>query len=348
MRGETGLWRPNQPLADWQLAKLQLINLPLSQLATGPLATDQLISGQLATNLANLPLASWPLANLPTDVGQVVNLRPIVNRPTARPAKLFRRSRQPCRHRIHLNVLTNPLKLGLVTNQPIIALILPEQPPGQSKHLIALTSRESLERLHHLANLNQGRHQEMNVIRHHDVGVELIMPQLPKVDGIDYHARDFRDTEEMRASACVVEDAVHSEEGLPGGGCSRETAVRWKTAVQAPRDEDGLADGMIVRKTAASKGSHLETVADLGKILRKVKRPIANRPQVTNLPHKAASRQAGNAASSKAASRQCSQQAMQPAGNAASSNAASRQSSQQGKAASRRSSHQWSLQVNAA
>ena len=243
-------------------------------------------NARIGERRANWVVPDQLLANLPNNVGQVVNLRPIVNRPTAGPTKLFRRSRQPCRHRIHLDVISDSLKFRRVANEPIIALVLPEGPPGQSKQLIALTSCKSLKRLHHLANLNQGCHQEMNVIRHYDVGVELILPQVTKVDGIHHHTRDFGDAKEERAGACVVEDSIHSEERVAGGGCSREATVCWKTAVQAPRDEDGLADGMIVRKTAASKGSHLEIVAGWEKILRKVRRPIAKRPQVTNLPHK--------------------------------------------------------------
>jgi hypothetical protein len=57
--------------------------------------------------------------------------------------------------------------------------------------------------------------------------------------------------------------------------------------MQAPRQEYGLADRMIMRKAPAAKCSHLETVAPGGKILWKGERPIANRPQVANLPHKA-------------------------------------------------------------
>jgi hypothetical protein len=235
-------------------------------------------------------LSNLSLAKLLNYVGQVVNLRPIGDRPTARPAKLFRRSRQPCSHWIHLDVSSDSLELRLITNQPIVALVLLERPPGQSKYLIAFRSRESLKRLHRLANLNKRRHQEMNVIGHHDIGVKLVVPRLTMVDGFRYHACDFRDAKEKRDSACGVENPVHGEECLAGGGFNRETAVRRKTAVQAPCDEDRLADGMIVRKAAASKSSHLETVAGWEKILRKVKRPIANRPQVTNLPHKASSR----------------------------------------------------------
>jgi hypothetical protein len=361
MRGEAELgWRNRA------LAKLPLANLLLTKLSP-----------------VNLPLTNLSLAKLlNNNVGQVVNLRPIVNRPPAGPAKLLRRRSQSCRDWIHLNVLTNPLKLSLVANQPIIALILPKRLPGQSKHLIALTSRKSLKRLHHPANLNQGSHQEMNVIRHHNVGVELVMPQLPKVDGIDYHTRDLGNAKVERPGACDVENAVHSDERLAGGGCSGEVAIRRQTAVQAPRDEDRLADGMIVRKPAASKGSHVETVADPGKILRKVKRPIANRPQVTNLPHKAASRQSSqqgkaakqacsqqqscqlqNSHQAKQPARQSSQQAKQPkqpAGKAASMQSSQRQSVQQAymqpaglqpsmhAGSAKSNQRQWSLQVNAA
>jgi len=248
---------------------------------------------------AGLLAAHLSLANLPKIVGQVGNLRPgpegAPNRPTAGPAKLLRRSSQACPHRIHLNIIRNPLKFRFITNQPIIARVLRERRPGQSKHPIALTGRKSLKRLHHFANLHPGRHQEMNMICHHNVRVEMVMPRLTVVNGLHHHSGDLRNANVERPGACVIENAVHSDEHLSGGCRSRKAAVSWKAAMQTPCDEDRLADGMVVGEPAASKRSHLVTVADWGKILRKVERPIGGalwaRPQVTNLPHKAGSRQ---------------------------------------------------------
>jgi hypothetical protein len=239
--------------------------------------------------LASLLVAQLSLAKLPKIVGQVGNLRPIGNRPTAGPAKLRRLGSQPRPHRIHLNIISNSFKFRLITNQPIIALVLPERLPGQSKHPIALTGRESFKRLHHPANLHQWRDQQMNVICHHNVRVEMIMPQLPKADGA-HHSGDFRNPKVEGARASGVENVVHSDERLTGSARSRQAAIRRQTTMKPPSDEDWLADGVIVRQPSAPKSSHVETVANPAKILRKVRRPIANRPQVANLPHKAISR----------------------------------------------------------
>lgn len=72
--------------------------------------------------------------------------------------------------------MSNPRKLRLVPNQAIMAFILPKRLPGETEDSIALPGSESLERLHQLGNLYQRSYQEMNVVRHHDIGVELVMP----------------------------------------------------------------------------------------------------------------------------------------------------------------------------
>src|SRR5450756_3145493 len=88
--------------------------------------------------------------------------RQIVNRPGAGPWKLFRCSGQPGRYRVPLDVMNNALKLRIVANQPIIALILPEWLASESQHSVALPGSESFERLHHLGNCLQWSHQELN------------------------------------------------------------------------------------------------------------------------------------------------------------------------------------------
>ena len=200
-------------------------------------------------------------------MGQIVNLRPIVNRPGAGPWKLFWRGRQLAPHRIHLDVIGNPLKLRLVADHPIKALVLPERLPGEAQNSVALPGSESLERLHHLGNLHQRSHQEMNVVRHHDIGVKLVVSQVPLsiANGSDHHVRDLRPAKVQRTSAGGVENAVHRQEGLSGSGCRGETAIRRKAAVQAPGEEDGLSDGMIMRQPATMECSHAEEVGGDGK-----------------------------------------------------------------------------------
>ena len=198
-------------------------------------------------------------------MGRIVNPRPIVNRPGARPEKLLRRARQPALHRIHLDVIGDPLKLRLVVNQPIVALVLPEGLPGEAEDSVAFARGESLERLHQLGDIGQRSHREMNVVRHHDVGVELVVPfPLSIVDGFDYYARDVGVTKVQRARASAVEKMVHRYEGLSGGGRRGEGAIRREAAVKAPGEEDGLSDGVVVRQAATVECGHEEGVGGEG------------------------------------------------------------------------------------
>ena len=198
-------------------------------------------------------------------VGQIVNLRPIVNRPGARPQKLPRLPRQPALHRIHLDVIRDPLKLHMVTDQPIIAFVLPERVSGETQNSIAFEGGESLERLHHFGDIGQRSHQEMNVVRHHDVGVKLVVSfPLSIVDGVDYYGCDVGASKVKRTCAGVVEKPVHRHEGLSGGARRRESAIRREAALQAPGDEDGVSEGVVVRQAATVKGGHEERVGGEG------------------------------------------------------------------------------------
>jgi hypothetical protein len=220
-------------------------------------------------------------------VGQVVNLRPIVNRPGARPLKLLGHCRQASIHRIHLDVTSNAPNLRLIANQSIVALVLPEWLPSGAQDLVALPRCESLERLRQLGHLHEWSDQEVNVVAHDDITVEMVVFQMlvSIVNGLHDHIRDLRPAKMERASGCVVEKAVHRKERLSGGACSGEAAIHRKAAMQAPGEEDRLADRMIMREATRMEAGHEQNVADSEKILWKVAGPIANRLQVANLPH---------------------------------------------------------------
>ena len=105
----------------------------------------------------------------------------------------------------------------------------------------------------------------MNVVRHHNIGVKLVVLfPFPIVDGFDYHGCDIGATKVQRAVAGVVEKAVHGHEGLSGGGGRRESAIRWEAAIEAPSDENGLAEGVVVRQAATVEGGHEEGVGGEG------------------------------------------------------------------------------------
>jgi hypothetical protein len=73
----------------------------------------------------------------------------------------------------------------------------------------------------------------MNVVRHDGIPVEIVVLQnlVSVVKSLHDHVRDFRDAKVLWTSTCVVEKTVHRKEGLPGGGCGRETAIRGKAAM---------------------------------------------------------------------------------------------------------------------
>jgi len=53
-------------------------------------------------------------------------------------------------------------------------------------------------------------------------------------------------------------------DGSPGSGGWREVAMRRKAAVQAPGEEHGLAEGVVMGQTASVEGGHKEISGALG------------------------------------------------------------------------------------
>ncbi len=216
-------------------------------------------------------------------VGQVANLRPIVNRPGAGPGKLLRSRHNPRIHRIHYDIPSDPPKLRLIPNHAIIALFLPERSSGQSQNPISLSRRESLERLHQPGNLYVGSDQHVHMVRHDDVAVQMEVSESAflVLDGFDDHARNFRLAKVQRACSSGIEKTIHCPEGLSGGSRCRKTAAGWEAAVQTPSEEHGSANGVVVREAPSVKVHPQHRVRARHKFLR----PIDNRPQVLNLPY---------------------------------------------------------------
>jgi hypothetical protein len=80
------------------------------------------------------------------------------------------------------------------------------------------------------------------------------------VDGFDYYSCDVGAAKVQRTRAGGVEEAVHRYEGLAGGARRGKGTIRREAAVQAPGDEDGLPDGVIVWQAATVEGGHEERV----------------------------------------------------------------------------------------
>jgi hypothetical protein len=196
-------------------------------------------------------------------VGQVGNLRPIVNRPCAGPQKFLWRFDEPCLNGIHLDVTHNSLKLRMIADQSIIAFDLLKRPAGESEHPVSLPRCKPLERVRQLGDLHTRSDQHVHVVGHDDTRVEFVVFQglFPITDRVHDHVRDLRPAQVQRSCASVVEHAVHGEEHMPGGRRLGKAAACGEAAVQAPREEDGLADRMKMWRAADAEGAHNRRVA---------------------------------------------------------------------------------------
>ena len=216
-------------------------------------------------------------------MGPVANWRPIVNRPGARPRKFLGSTRQPSFHRIVLDVPPNPPKLHFVTNQVIVTFMLPKR-PTDAQHSIALQASKSLKRLHHLGHVHQRSNQQMNMIRHDNVRVKLIVPRIPMANGSRHHARHLGHAQVQRTTAPAVQKTVHSHKRLARCRSFRKFPILRQAAMQAKRHKNRLAVSIHMRQTAP-KGDHEKRSARADETFSAVRWPIGNRPPVGNWPH---------------------------------------------------------------
>ena len=158
--------------------------------------------------------------------------------------------------RVHFDVAGNSLKLRFAANKPIVALILPERLSGEAEDAIAFSSSEAFERLHDLRDLDQRRYQEMNMVRHYDVGVKPVLLQVAVVNSIDDHTGNIRFAKRQRAGIRLIEQTVQGEEGFSGCGRCGKFPIRWKTALKTPAKKNGLSAGTIVGQPAAMEDRH--------------------------------------------------------------------------------------------
>jgi len=82
----------------------------------------------------------------------------------------------------------------------------------------------------------------MNVVAHHDVRVQPIVPRgaVSVAIGTVHHFRGLRMTEVKRTTSNGVEKTVHGNESLSRSGRGGKRAVHRKASVEPPREKDGL------------------------------------------------------------------------------------------------------------
>ncbi len=152
-----------------------------------------------------------------------------------RPGKRLCGLHQPRLHGIHLDIPCDPLKLLVIANQPIVALILPEGLSGVTKYPIPFPSSKPLQRLRDLRNFDVRGDQQVNMIRHHNVRVQRIVPLLSKTNGFDDHLSHIRLPQIKWSGTGIVQQTIHRDEGLSGGGSWREIPIRWKAVCRGTK-----------------------------------------------------------------------------------------------------------------
>jgi hypothetical protein len=183
----------------------------------------------------------------------------------AGPGELFGSGCDSGMDRIHFNVAGNSRKLRFAANKPIVAFILPERLPGEPQDAVAFFGSESLEGLHHFGEIDQRRDHQMNMVWHHDIGVEPVLLQIAVMNSIDNHTGNIGLAKRQRAGARLIEQTVQGNEGLSGCGRSGKFAIRRKAAVKTPGNKNGSSNGTIVGQPASVKRSHKVKVSLLGK-----------------------------------------------------------------------------------
>ena len=128
------------------------------------------------------------------------------------------------------------------------------------------------------------RKQQMNMVGHDHERMQLIVPDLgAALDGGQHHLSDVRLSEKHRPATGLIEQPVHRDECLAGRqirGWKR--AIGRKTAVQAERDEQRLADYIEMREPAFfEKHNWVVRRASGDSQSWRPGRP----PQATSLPH---------------------------------------------------------------
>jgi hypothetical protein len=90
----------------------------------------------------------------------------------------------------------------------------------------------------------------MDVIRHHDIGVQLVTTPigLSLPQGGHHQSCDFRPAEGKGTGGGSIQEPVHGGEGFSLGRYAiwRKDAMVGETATELEGDKEGLADHMIV------------------------------------------------------------------------------------------------------
>ena len=191
--------------------------------------------------------------------GRFLTCGPVSNRPLrARPSEVASLGHQARSHWIVFDVGRNAFEFPRIAHDVVIALILPEGLACQAEQPIGRKGGEAFQRMRNFGDLYVWRDQQMNVIGHHNVSVELIEVQviLAVMNCVYSQSGYFRATQVKGARVAAIENGIHRDEGLAGSEVCWECAIRRQAAVQPPGDEGWLFFEEQMRQAAAVESFH--------------------------------------------------------------------------------------------
>jgi hypothetical protein len=127
----------------------------------------------------------------------------------------------------------------------------------------------------------------MNVVGHHNPGMEFEMPPFAPKNGFDHYGSNLGPARKSRSRGGIIQKRVHGDESLSGSKFFGKAAPNRQSPVQTPGRKNCLANRITMRKIPSKRLNHTDEAASASGVLIKFSRPIANRPQVWPLaqPH---------------------------------------------------------------
>jgi len=196
------------------------------------------------------------------------------------------------------------MKLLPITNQPVITLVRPKSLTGKAEHSIPLPSGKSFERLHNLRKRAQRSNQDVNMIRHDHIVVQLITSHHITliVNRRDDHRGNLRPNEIKRTTTRSIQSSIQSQKSPPRIHLRREMHPSWKAPKQPPSDKNRPSNRIQMWQPPSSEShpgfkvpsqaeNSQSTDSDAGwKPAADCKSaqtegPINNRPQAASLHH---------------------------------------------------------------
>ena len=183
----------------------------------------------------------------------------------------MRLGRQACANRIPFDVVANPVELA-VPCPVIVGLVLPKRRACAPEDRICLACSEALDRVHDFRQRPARRDENMNVVRHHYVGVQGVEQKiaLREMECVHDSRRDIRAAKPGRPVRRAIEEAIHTDECLAGRkAIGRDKTTSWKGTVETPCDKYVFACRLPVRK-ATFVEDHISLVSLVGGTSRSI------------------------------------------------------------------------------